>query len=414
MKKIFFVAASAILLAAGCQKTEVLNQAVGDPMTFSTGMAKLTKSATANGYTNLGTQDFQVWAYTAYNDDINGVQPGLIYEDINGIEVDYTSATGEGTSANCSTAQDYYWPGKGLKLDFFAISSEKPLLSVSAPATADETEGGTGDDTDQGNTGENTETPADLSVSFENPGKTIGQRKMTLNGYSVLPADNAAGASDDLMVAEFVRQDQAMGDPKKSVSLHFHHALSKVRFKFVTTKEQGTSSQETVEVTSFKVSGISTKGNLEVTEKTNSSVNETSGRIDIDLNWKNVDGPSEFKYTNAILLPSPEEWKQSYDTIGEAAYHATWLVIPQTIQNLNIEIAYKITNGEKIVTATRLFPLSRAAGTDSAGVEIPEFKAWGINKITTYTINISPNKISFNPSVEDWDTENETNIGQEN
>lgn len=413
MKKILFVAASAILLAAGCQKTEVLNQAVGDPMTFSTGMAKLTKSATANGYTNLGTQDFQVWAYTAYNDGLNGVKEGDIYEKINGIKVDYTPAAGEGTSANCSTTQDYYWPGKDLKLDFFAISSEKTLTSVSAPATADETEGGTGDDTDQGSTGENTETPADLSVSFENPGQTLGQRKMTLNGYSVTPANNANGASDDLMVAEFVRQDQAMGDPKKSVSLHFHHALSKVRFKFVTTKEEGTSSQETVEVTSFKVSGISTKGNLEVTEKTSSSVDAKYGRNDIDLSWKNVDVPSEFKYTETILLPSPEEWNQSYTTSGEAAYHATWLVIPQTIETLNIEIAYKITNGEKIVTATRLFPLSRAAGTDATGGTIPEVKAWGINKITTYTINISPNKISFNPSVKDWD-DDETNIGQEN
>ena len=44
MKKILFLAASAILLAAGCQKTEVLNQAIGDPMTFSTGMGKLTKA----------------------------------------------------------------------------------------------------------------------------------------------------------------------------------------------------------------------------------------------------------------------------------------------------------------------------------------------------------------------------------
>ena len=413
MKKILFVAASAILLAAGCQKTEVLNQAVGDPMTFSTGMAKLTKSATADGLTNLGTQDFQVWAYTAYTDKLNLVELGEIYEEINGIKVDYTPAAGEGTSANCSTAHDYYWPGKDLKLDFFAISSEKTLTSVSAPATVDETEGGTGDDTDQGSTGENTETPADLSVSFENPGQTLGQRKMTLNGYSVTPANNANGASDDLMVAEFVRQDQAMGDPKKSVSLHFHHALSKVRFKFVTTKEEGTSTQEIVEVTSFKVDSIFTKGNLEVTEKTSSSVDAKYGRNDIDLSWKNVDVPCEFKYTETILLHSPEEWKQSYTTSGEAAYHATWLVIPQTIEKLNIEIAYKITNGEKIVTATRLFPLSRAAGTDATAGTIPEVKAWGINKITTYTINISPNKISFNPSVEDWD-KTETNIGQEN
>jgi amino acid transporter len=44
MKKIFYVALSATLLAAGCQKTEVLNP-VGEPtMTFTTGMGKLTKA----------------------------------------------------------------------------------------------------------------------------------------------------------------------------------------------------------------------------------------------------------------------------------------------------------------------------------------------------------------------------------
>ena len=124
MKKILFVAASAILLAAGCQKTEVLNQAVGDPMTFSTGMAKLTKSATADGLTNLGTQDFQVWAYTAYTDKLNLVELGAIYEKINGIKVDYTPAAPGSSSATCTTANEYYWPGKDLKLDFFAISSK--------------------------------------------------------------------------------------------------------------------------------------------------------------------------------------------------------------------------------------------------------------------------------------------------
>lgn len=415
MKKILFVAASAILLAAGCQKTEVLNQAVGDPMTFSTGMAKLTKSATADGLTNLGTQDFQVWAYTAYTDKLNLVKLGEIYEEINGIKVDYTPAAPGSSSATCTTANDYYWPGKDLKLDFFAISSKNTITTASAAEPADET----GDGTDDGTTGgDNTgnENPAtDLSVSFENPGQGIGTRKMTLTGYSVTAATTDAGADDDLMVAEFVRQDQSMGDPKKSVSLHFHHALSKVRFKFVTAKEQGNETKEIVEVTSFKVDGISTKGNLEVTEKSASSVDAKYGRTDIVLDWKNVGVANTFTYNNTIILGSNEEWDESFEKNGEKAYHATWLVIPQDITNLNVEISFKITHKEteNIVTSTRLFPLTRAAGTDSDGNAIEAFDDWGINKITTYTINISPNKISFNPSVEDWD-KTETNIGQEN
>lgn len=394
MKKILFVAASASLLAAGCQKTEVLNQAVGDPMTFSTGMAKLTKSPTATGVQNLATQDFQVWSYTAYTDELNGVSPGSVYENINGISVDYEIAT-DG-SGSCSTSEDYYWPGTGLKLDFFAISSKSTFT---------------------GSTGENTETPTDLSVSFENPGLTLGQRKMTLNGYSVTAATMnegaAVGADDDLMVAEFVRQDQAMGNPKKSVSLHFKHALSKVRFKFITTKDENT--KETVTVKSLKVVGLKNKGNLVVTE-TSSTPDNTNGRTPVSLAWNSVTGEVDYEreFTN-FTLDTDDAWEASFASLKEDAYHATWLVMPQTIDNVNVEISYSITNSEtnKTVEDTRLFPLTRKASGEGEDAVSP-FNEWGINKITTYTINISPNKISFNPSVEDWDTEGETNIGQEN
>ena len=67
MKKIFFVAISATLLAAGCQKTEIINHVGGDVMSFSTDMGKLTKAdgtadADNNGMTNLKAQVFRVWA----------------------------------------------------------------------------------------------------------------------------------------------------------------------------------------------------------------------------------------------------------------------------------------------------------------------------------------------------------------
>ena len=402
MKKILFVAASAILLAAGCQKTEVLNQAVGDPMTFSTGMAKLTKSATADGYQNLDTQDFQVWAYTAYNDDLNGVQPGHIYEDINGISVDY-----DNQAKSCTTDEDYYWPGSGLKLDFFAISSANPLTTASSAVPADET----GDGTDDGTTGsDNTgnENPTtDFTVSFENPGQAIGQRKMKLTGYSVTAATTDAGADDDLMVADFVRQDQAMGTPAKSVSLNFHHALSKVRFKFITTKDNTT--KEIVTVKSLKVEGLKIKGDLTVTEK-GTTPDNTTGKNTVELTWDNKSGNATFgkTFTN-FTLDTDTEWEKT------KTYHATWLVLPQTIDNVNVEIEYSIKNTEtsKIVEDKRLFPLTRKASGEGEDA-VSAFNEWGINKITTYTINISPNKISFNPSVEDWDTAGETNIGQEN
>lgn len=365
MKKIFFLATFAILLAAGCQKTEILNQAVGDPMTFSTGMAKLTKSATATGDANLQTQGFYVWAYAAYTDQLNDVEPGDVHEGIEGIKVTY-----DGT--NCSTGEtDYYWPGTGLNLDFFAIST---TAQVNA---------------------ENT-----VSVAFNGQG-TNETRSMILTNYTV----NHQTPGDDLMVAEFVRQNQGMNN--KAVSLHFHHALSKVRFKFVTTKDDNT--VETVTVKSLTVGDdgnaatedvkVKTKGKLTVNETANDTDSD-KGRKEIELTWSEQSEPQAFSVTKDAVLDTETEWAKTYTSKGEEAYYATWLVLPQDITGLNVTIAYSIEGGKKTINDSRTFALTRAGGE---GVEA--FNNWGTNKVTTYTINISPNKISFSPTVQPWDDE---------
>lgn len=365
MKKIFFLATFAIFLAAGCQKTEILNQAVGDPMTFSTGMAKLTKSATATGDANLQTQGFYVWAYAAYTDQLNDVQPGDVHEGIDGIKVTY-----DGT--NCSTGDtDYYWPGTGLNLDFFAISTTG---TVNAENTA--------------------------SVAFNGQG-TDQTRSMILTNYTV----DHQTPDDDLMVAEFVRQNQGMNN--KAVSLHFHHALSKVRFKFVTTKDDNT--VETVTVKSLTVGDdgntetedvkVKTKGKLTVNE-TATVTESDKGRKQIELTWSEQSEPQAFSVTKDAVLDTEAKWTETYTSKGEEAYYATWLVLPQDISGLNVTIAYSIEGEKKTINDSRTFALTRAAGE---GVEA--FNNWGTNKVTTYTINISPNKISFSPTVEPWDDE---------
>lgn len=367
MKKIFFLATFAILLAAGCQKTEVLNQAVGDPMTFSTGMAKLTKSATASGEENLKTQGFYVWAYAAYTDKLNDVNLGDVHEGIEGIKVTY-----DGT--NCSTGDtDYYWPGTGLNLDFFAISTTG---QVNAENTA--------------------------SVAFNGQG-TDETRSMILTNYTV----NHQTPGDDLMVAEFVRQNQGMND--KAVSLHFHHALSKVRFKFVTTKDDNT--EEIVTVKSLTVGDdsnsetedvmVKTKGKLTVNETTEVADSD-KGRKKIELTWSEQSEPQIFSVTKEAVLDTEDKWTETYTSKGEEAYYATWLVLPQDISGLNVTIAYTIEGGKKTINDSRTFALTRAAGEG-----VNAFNNWGTNKVTTYTINISPNKISFSPTVQPWDEEEE-------
>ena len=66
MKRILFATFAAFLLAAGCQKTEVIKSTNAPAITFSTEMRKITKAdpkADAVGDANLHAQGFKIWAY---------------------------------------------------------------------------------------------------------------------------------------------------------------------------------------------------------------------------------------------------------------------------------------------------------------------------------------------------------------
>ena len=122
MKKILFVALGATLLAAGCQKTEIINQVPGDAMTFTTAMSKLTKAVgtadadQTNGLLNLQAQDFKVWTYKAFTDEVNVDEPGDVYDEMEALDVTY--------GTQWTTTKDYYWPGTDKSLDFFAVSTK--------------------------------------------------------------------------------------------------------------------------------------------------------------------------------------------------------------------------------------------------------------------------------------------------
>ena len=119
MKKIFFVAIATTLLAAGCQKTEVINQVNpvdGTSMTFAPNLGKLTKVANADssGTYNLSDQDFRLWAFYKADDPQKGAAANSVYDGMSNIII--SDATGE-WKANTT----HFWPGKGKFLKFFAL-----------------------------------------------------------------------------------------------------------------------------------------------------------------------------------------------------------------------------------------------------------------------------------------------------
>ena len=382
MKRILFVALAATLLAAGCQKTEIINQVPGDAMTFTTAMSKLTKAAgtadadQTNGLVNLQAQDFKVWTYKAFTDAVNGDAPGQVYDEMEALDVTY--------GTQWTTTKDYYWPGTDKSLDFFAVSTKLwPVAEVK-----DET----------GNV--TTPAVAGVTVDIEGAGLGIGGRKLTVSGYTV----DASNPNDDLMVAEFVRQHQGMND--KKVNLHFNHALAKVQFRFTTN-----SGDDKIEVKSLKVAGLSTTGTLTVTENGNVAAN--NGRVPVKLEWTGQATPAEFTddYDGNLELKAPETVTEGETptVVKNDQEFATWLVLPQLITGKTVTIAYDITSTTGTRSFVQTFALTRPAVEEVKNGETvvtegkEAFAEWKINQVVIYTINLSPNKITFDPSVEPWD-----------
>lgn len=387
MKKIFFVALGATLLAASCQKTEIINPVNENVMTFSTNMSKLTKAgqqdAEKSGDVNLQEQNFRVWAYAAYEDEnTTATERDHIYDGIENLDVTYTPAV-DAVPAFWGTAKEYFWPGVGKELKFFAVSDGK--------------------------------TAATSTV-------TIGTdiNSLTVAGFEVLPTSY----NTDLMVADFVKQHQ--GD--KVVDLKFHHALSKIQFVFKTVS----TGDATVYVQDLVVKDLETKGTLTVTPATpatpetpvDPNTPETQAEGDgetpayvgevtsVAFAWDVTTASAKAEFAddwNTAVVTT--EGAEGYDaafpdkidgedptaedkvamkvtaTGNDSQVFTTWLMLPQNIEGKKVEITYLI-NERKF---TSIFPL-----------ETGSLKAWADNQYVKYTITLAPNLISFNPSVEDW------------
>lgn len=354
MKKILLLAAAAMVMAASCEKTQIINP-VEDTIGFDSRMGKLTK-AEADNQATLKKQGLKVWAFYAYEDATNGIVPGNKFDDMEALDVAWDATLNSGSGA-WKTIKDYYWPGENKDLNFFAVSSD--LFKGDTPALPT------------------------ANIKFSNKGLATG-RAMTVENYTVTPAN----ATDDLMVADFVNQHQ--GQNGKKVHLNFHHALSRVTFKFLTA--QAATEQEYVQVNSISVAGLTTNGNLNVTETAEQPSgydNHGETTTHVSLGWTAASTPVTGNFT-----------KTEAEKLGTtAAEYVTWLVIPQNIYtaelaetNKKVVINYSIKSAKNTVTKNVTFEL----GTET-------LNKWAVNQAITYTVNITPTKITFDPSVSEWD-----------
>ena len=383
MKKIFFLAIAATLLAAGCQKTEVLNQVVpdGEPsMSYAPSMGKLTKAASQAGLDTLRKQDFHLWAYYVKADANRAADANDVYDGMSNIKVD-------NNNGSWSTDPIHFWPGSGKRLRFFAVSANENI------STQLFTEGNI--------------VPDVLTAEDEgyNP-ETSNFGGLKINTFKV-DSDNPYS---DLMVADSLTQDQSVLD----VKLNFRHALSKVQFLFkndkATVKEGETIDPRTqVWVQHVEVKEVANVGSLTVAAASedakrftwNPSATETfiaeyvgSPATDLNIAEDGYDKKAE-NYTKSD--------DNCMKLTGSYTEYATWLVIPQNLtvedKTLKVEIVYVI--GDRQFVAS--FPLQQGTLT-----------AWNPNQFIKYNINLSPNIIGFNPTVEDWEPAagQDTNINE--
>lgn len=369
MKKILFVAISATLLAAGCQKTEILNQAGEPSMTFATGAKKLTKAsgeeAKANqpeddAEYNLKAQDFRVWVYGEADFPHTQGNDTQGYDGMLNLEVGYDKE-----SQTWGTEHQHFWPGKTKNLIFYAVSASKTFM-------------------------EKETSPVQPAAVTETEGLVISDFEIKDQEYN-----------NDLMVADYVKQDQTT----TTVNLQFRHALSKVAFYFNTIPAEDIN----VFVKEVKVKGLQHKGDLSVSypeKKATFSWTLETGTTDYTDDYEIVytgsHFPSEIDGKDVVdndKLGALELLKNS--TLQESEHFTTWLVLPQDVSNKSVEITY-LMNQRQFVAE---FPLA------GSNVKLPDSK-WNPNQFIKYTVTIAPNLISFNPSVEEW--EKATDITDQN
>ena len=400
MKKILFAAFAASLVAAGCQKTEVYQPAnSGEKMTFSTEMKKITK-AEGDGTTtskNEGTQSlekqgFNLWAYAAYStENITNVADNRIYDGMEAMALSYSSAGSWGPVGD----KAYYWPGQGKDLRFFAVSSNNIIMKGEDKQV--EITPGIAED--------KTSSPHIITLSVPT---------MSIKDYTVASTGDKI-AEDDLMVADFLDQNQS--ENERTVALNFHHALSKVEFLFKATIPTGSPDNLKVYVQKLSVLDLCDKGTLSVTTTGFPTENKTY-QAPVTLSWGSTQtGKASFtkksgdEFTGSVELIKEGETQifaenlateiDPTTTAAKPLTFAKWLMLPQSITGKLVEIIYII--GDRQFKA--VFPLDKSTSGEASLSE------WETNKYIKYTVNLSPNMISFDAKVEeDWQPEGGNNI----
>ena len=405
MKKILFAAFAATLLAAGCQKTEVIGTTDHGPaMTFSTEMKKITKAEgdetpytgeLPEGDVNLQANGFKIWAFADYDLAVNSnsVASNRIYDDMSGDIISYDNETWEPKDK-----MEYYWPAEGRYLMFFAISAKEGTIPDLMPTH-----------------GINDPYPS------ENQEPDFVDAELQIQDFKV----DYSNPSNDLMIADFRTQNS--GTTPKPVKLQFNHALTKVQFVFTTTTTYLSDGSvdpaaPKVYVQKVEVKDLCDMGDLTVQPTTPEPDMDNDGAFvsPISLSWSNQEEstgatnngftaiwpnnepnfPNSYESENGSTITVKENEKFALLLTDQPKSFATWFMLPQPLDvNKMVTITYVINNRQ----FSARFPL---IGSNK------QITAWGVNQYVKYNISLTPDMILFDADVEEWEPNNTGGNGE--
>ena len=352
MKKTF-LALLAIVSLAACTKMEV-EYTPTEEIGFNVVSGKMTKSAVTD---ETYPEDLNMYVFATTTDNNTG--------SANYINKGEFTKKGAFSSSDTKlvwggTPEAYYWPNV-KKLYFAGISKSGNVKDLSA----------TGDE------------PA-ISMDFREKGT------LTINGYE--PGTGTATEGDnDLM---WFSKTVAYGKGTNYVHVDMYHTCSWITVKVFgdnVTAKDGT----TWKVHNITINGITTKGNVTLTENTTDTTNEPGASWTLSTQSDDINKTIVVYNTAGTVLPNTA-------TALEAVPNNT-IVLPQASTNMDITYSYTSPAGATITeTANVSLALDKTAGATA------ETNKWKPGYHYTYTVQITASEILIQPDAKTW---NDSAIG---
>ena len=361
MKKMFLLAAAALVAFASCSKSDVEKADEAKAIGFNSYTGRAVTKADASLFipgAGSGTTDlldnthFGVYAYATEGAAFDGSNTSNVF--MRNVDVEY-----KGGGASDETKYVYspykYWPNdeEHNKLTFFAYYPYNNACITNKPA----------------------------------------------NGWGAYTFTAQTDPADmvDFMISE-VAADQVYSTTNSGtpgvVQMHFHHALSMVKFK-VNTDEDYSLQSTVIKLRSLKVAAIKKTGKL------------TPQIASPFATWDNLDGATTFTIfedlTTAFASLNPTLTKTAVTFPTQFENDDAYLMIPQELGNeVLVTVVYDVKSGDDaIVRNTKEFKLNLAV---KHGTSTP-ITSWAMNQNTVYTFTIGLKKIQFIADVTKWDSE---------